>query len=113
MTQQKDKPTFSVGKSLYLGVQALGEDGSELSLTGITVTAEARAENGRRKDVMVVEWIDRALGRFEVWASGDGTCTGWLPGDYLVTVTYSEPGAGTGGRTLVSGTEQVVIQVVE
>lgn len=106
-----NSPHLLAGSSLRLAVQVLDQAGAACPLTNVEVSAIARNESGRVKANLVVEWIDRAAGLYELWAPGDGTCAGWDAGDYKVSVLYCEIGAGTGGRDLVFGTETFVVTV--
>lgn len=104
---------FRAGTTLMIAGQALGEDGQPASLTGVDLTATVRDASKRLKAELVVEWIDRALGRYELWAPGDGVATGWEPGEYKADVTYTYASGGTGGRPLVLATEKFAFWVTE
>lgn len=100
---------FDRGASLFFGAEALEDDGTPADLTGVDVacTAEHR-ESGETRALELV-WVDRAEGRFEFWAGGDGLAADWRLGAWEARIVYTRAGAGAGGRALVLGTETMVL----
>ena len=98
---------FDRGTSLFFGCEALTEAGAPDDLSGVTVTCNAEHRESGDVVAMALVWVDRAQGRFEFCAPGDGLAADWRLGAWEARVLLSRPGAGPGGRALVLGTETV------
>ena len=90
---------FKRGDTVLLGCQAQDEAGQPVDLTGVTVAAQVwPVKDGQPKVAdLDVEWIERAQGRYELWAPEGGLATGWPTGNLRIDVQYSEQ---QGARTL-------------
>lgn len=98
---------YKLGTSLWFGSQLQDDAGADASGTGVDVSCIAEhKESGEQKTLELV-WIDRAQGRFEFWAPGDGTCADWRLGAWACDVQCIRVGAGSGGRNLVLATESI------
>ncbi len=95
------------GTSLYFGGEALRDDGTPDDLTGVDVSCNAEHKESGDVVAMALVWVDRAQGRFEFWAPGDGLAADWRLGAWEARVLLARPGAGPGGRVLVLGTETI------
>jgi len=102
---------YDRGVSLFVGCEALDETGQPADLTGVDVSARAEHVDGGDAQILELVWVDRAEGRFELWAPGDGTCSTWRLGAWEARIVYTRPGGGAGGRPLVLGTEKMHLLV--
>ena len=102
---------YDRGTSLYFGAEALGENGSPADLSQVEVTCLAAHKESGETQALDLVWVDRAEGRFEFWAPGDGLCTNWRMGGWEARIVYARPGAGAAGRPLVLGTETMNLLV--
>ena len=96
---------FDRGTSLYFGAEALDEAGAPANLLSVEAACTAEHKEGGDTQALELVWVDRAEGRFEFWAPGDGLCTTWRLGTWEARIVYSKVGGGAGGRPLVLGTE--------
>lgn len=102
---------YDLGTSLYFGAEALDEAGAPADLLGVDVSCTAEHKEGGDTQVLELVWVDRAAGRYEFWAPGDGLCTGWRLGSWEARIVYSKAGGGSGGRPLVLATETMAILI--
>lgn len=105
--------TYKRGVSLYFGSQLLGDDGQPVPGTGVDVSCVARHLESGETQTLELVWVDRALGSFEFWAPGDGTCAEWRLGTWGADVVASRSGVAPGGRLLVEATETIQLVVLE
>jgi hypothetical protein len=96
------------GDSFILGCSAADEQGQPLDLTDYAVTSQAR-QAGRLVADLVVEFVNRPLGEFEIRAPGDSTTPSWPVGPVEVDIQYQKPGLP--GLLSVSSTETFVVDV--
>ena len=103
--------TYKQGTSLWFGCELLDDAGAPASGLGVDVacTAEHKASSDTR--AMTLVWIDRAQGRFELWAPGAGTCSDWATGMWLCDVQCTREGAATGARALVLASETIGLMI--
>lgn len=90
---------FKRGDTIMLGCEAFDDAGQPIDLTGVEVAAQVwpiKAGQPKVADLQV-QWLDRASGRYELWAPGDSLATDWPTGNLSVDIQYSQP---SGARTL-------------
>jgi hypothetical protein len=105
------KFTYKQGTSLWFGSELLDDQGDPTSGLGVDVTSVAQHNKTGETKALVLVWVDRPAGRFEFWASGDGTCTGWELGTWLCDVQCSRPASAPNGYPLVLASESVQLFV--
>lgn len=96
---------FDRGVSLYLGAEALDDDGAPANLLQVDVACTAEHKESGDTRALELVWVDRAEGRYEFWAAGDGLAADWRLGTWEARIVYTKAGGGAGGRPLVLGTE--------
>lgn len=101
---------FKRGDVVMLGCTALDETGAPVDLTGYQVAAEVRTNAGVLVVTMVVEFVERTAGTFELWAPADGRSTAWPLGNLEIDVQYTPPG---GDRPVVRSSETFYLQLVK
>jgi hypothetical protein len=104
MSTPVQRLVFKRGDTVMLGCAAFDAAGLPADLTGVDITSQVWPEKEGLPMVaaMEVEFTDRALGTYELWAPGDGLATGWPTGNLRIDVQYSQP---HGARTLRRSTE--------
>ena len=83
---------FKRGDTVMFGVTATDSTGQPVDLSDLTVAAQVRPEKASDPwfaDLELV-WIDRAQGRFELWAPGNGLTDTWPVGDLRADIQYSQ-----------------------
>ena len=110
MNLSPERIVFKRGGAVMLGCAAVDEAGAGVDLSLVTVTAQVWPEKDGLPKVadLVVEWIDRAHGTYELWAPGSGLATDWPTGNLRVDVVYSQP---LGARTLRRSTETFYLYI--
>jgi hypothetical protein len=105
-----ERLVFKRGDTVMLGCTALTDGGVGADLTLVTVAAQVWPEKEGQPKVadLVVEWVDREHGAYELWAPGDSLATDWPTGNLRVDVQYSQP---LGARTLRRSTETFYIYI--
>ena len=96
------------GDSFVLGCTAANAAGQPIDLTVYTVTAQARLADALVAN-LVVTFVERSQGTFELRAPGDSTTDSWPVGPVEVDIQYQT--AGAGGTQLVRSTETFVVDV--
>ena len=96
---------FDRGQSLWFGGEALDDDGAPANLLQVDVVCNAEHKESGDTRAMELVWVDRAEGRFEFWALGDGLAADWRLGTWEARIVYTRAGGGAGGRPLALGTE--------
>jgi hypothetical protein len=99
------------GDTVRLGCTVFDEANLPADLSLVEVQAQVRQEAEAADLVaqMRVEWVDRAQGRFELWAPGDSTTAGWPLGNLRIDVQYSQ---SAGALNIVRSTETFYLLVV-
>lgn len=99
-----ERIVFKRGDTIMLGVTATDKAGLPVDLTDVTVEAQVRHEKESNPwfATLDVVWVDRTLGRYELWAPGDSLATGWPVGDLVADIQYS---VVQGSRTIRQSTE--------
>jgi hypothetical protein len=99
------------GDAVMLGCTAFDETGAGADLSLVTVKSQVWPEKDGQPMVaeMVVEWVDRPNGAFELWAPGDGLATDWPTGNLRIDIQYSQPQPGA--RVLRRSTETFYIYI--
>lgn len=95
-----------------LGCSATDEAGKPVDLTGIEVACQVKASKHPFQVVATldVEWVDRALGTYELWAPGNSLSTDWPTGLLLADIQYTST---SGGRTLRKSTETFQVYMLD
>jgi hypothetical protein len=95
---------FKRGDTVMLGCEATDEGGQPIDLTGVDVTAQVWPNKDGQPMVaeLVLVWVDRSQGRYELWAPGNGLATAWPTGNLKVDIQYSQP---SGQRVLRRSSE--------
>jgi hypothetical protein len=90
---------FKRGDTVMLGCEAFDDAGQPIDLTGVDVAAQVWPIKDDQPKVadLDLQWLDRAQGRYELWAPGDSLATNWPTGNLRVDIQYSQP---SGARTL-------------
>ena len=93
------------GESLWFGCEVLDDEGAPANLLAVEAACTAEHKEGGETRALELVWVDRAAGRFEFWALGDGLAADWRTGSWEARIVYTRAGGGPGGRPLVLGTE--------
>lgn len=98
-TTQANTLIFKRGDTVMLGCEAFDTAGLPIDLTGVEVAAQVWPIQPSQPKVadLEVQWLDRASGRYELWAPGNSLATDWPTGNLRVDIQYSQQ---SGARTL-------------
>lgn len=99
------------GDTFFVEDHVVNDDtGAAIDLTNVTIISQVWNKGVKVAD-LVVEWIDRAQGAYELWAPGDATTSNWPTGNLRMDIQFTEPAGGT--RLLRRSTETIYLLVEE
>lgn len=99
------------GDTFFVEDHVVNDDtGAAIDLTNVTIISQVWNKGAKVAD-LVVEWIDRAQGAYELWAPGDATTSTWPTGNLRMDIQFTEPAGGT--RLLRRSTETIYLLVEE
>lgn len=99
------------GDTFFVEDHVVDDDtGEQVDLTNVTVISQVWNKGVKVAD-LVLEWIDRAHGIYELWAPGDATTQSWPLGNLRMDIQFTEPAGPT--RLLRRSTETIYLLVEE
>lgn len=111
MSNKQQAVEFKRNDTFLLGCTAKDENNVVVDLTNTTVRSQIRnGETGALIAELVLNWVNRAGGTFELLAPDEGLAENWPAGYHDIDIQYT---TSTAGNPLVRSSETFKVYVIE